>query len=112
MSSDEIEEIIELRTRKQTIYDQDLFARLFDEKRKNLRLLRDFRFIYSKMLFTKLVFALYLYSETLDYYLDKNLKMPESMARNFGPRLGKILSSGTHHFWLFVIFALWLTIAL
>lgn len=109
ISSDEIEEVVELSIVQN---NADLLARVLADKEKDLSLLKHIRFVLAKLLFCKLVVALYLYNQALYYFTEVQLTMPESMARPFGVLLSSYLLDEDNQIWLYLMFALWLAIAI
>lgn len=90
----------------------DLFKRFFDEQAQNLKFIRKWRYIFTKMLWAKLTAVFYLYNRALFYFLDHPMRVPPAMAQPFGKRIGEALSSTENQLLLYLLLGIWLTMAL
>lgn len=70
------------------------------------------RFALGGLLLCELVFALFLYNQVLLHYTGRKLTVPETMARPFAGELGPLLRDQHNQIWLYLMYALWLAIAL
>ena len=68
--SDEIEEILELRVGQS---NPDLLEKIFSEKKIDLGMLSHLRYLFTKLLFVKLIMAFYLYNKGLNYFFEQAL---------------------------------------
>lgn len=112
VSTDEIDEILDLKSVGIAPEKADLYQRFFDEQRKNLDFIRNWRFIWTKLLVSKLIAVFYLYNNALFYFFDQPLMMPKEVAQPFGTFLSELLTDESNQIWLYVFLAIWLTITL
>lgn len=91
VSTDEIDEILDLKSVGIVPEKADLYQRFFDEQRKNLDFIRGWRFIWTKLLLTKMLAVVYLYNNALYYFLDQPLVMPKAIAQPFGSFISELL---------------------
>ena len=71
----------------------DLFRELFAEKRRNLDILLVFRGLFTKLLWTKIALAIYLYNRALKYFFERPLTVPDAFAEPFGKNIGRMLQN-------------------
>mmetsp|Transcript_893 Transcript_893/g.1216 ORF Transcript_893/g.1216 Transcript_893/m.1216 type:complete len:162 (+) Transcript_893:1119-1604(+) len=113
VTENEIDEILDLKSAGIPSADKaDLFKRFFDDQDMNLKFIKKWRFIFTKVLWGKLVFFFFLYNNALDYFLESPLSVPQSMAVPFGEKLGSVLLDRENQIFLYCLLALWLTIGM
>lgn len=74
--------------------------------------IKKWRFIWTKILWGKLIVFFYLYNNCLEYFLEWRLHLPDAMRKPFGHVLGEALGDEKNQLWLYVVLAAWLAIAL
>ena len=89
-----------------------MLKNFFAQQQTNLDFLRVWRYIFSKILWSKLGFSIYLHNKAFGYFAGRRLKMPEAMARPFGAKLGALLTDEDNQFFLYLLFSFWLAVAL
>lgn len=52
-----------------------------------------FRFLFTKLLWTKTALAIYLYNKGLTYFFERSLIVPDAFAEPFGQNLGRMFQN-------------------
>ena len=112
MTSNKIDEILDLNSAGIKRTEADLFERFFEQQDKNLKFILKWRLIISKIVWTKFIFFFYLYNNALDYFIEKRLKLPWETSYTFGTWIGSLLSDQGNQIYLYVLLGLWLTLGL
>ena len=72
--------------------------------------LKNWRYIFTSVLWVMSAVALYLYNKGLNYFFEHRLMMPRAAAEPFGETVGNLLRNPDNHLGLYVLYGGWFAI--